>query len=277
MPNKCNPALLVNPFFGAGLIVLALNDHWLKWQYGNWLTGKLSDFAGLLILPFFIAFLFPILKLKASFIGGLAFVCWKLPLSQPFIDLYNLIAPIRLTRVVDLSDLLALLVLPLSHKLLLQIDQQDINASRAIKLGSQLFLLCTCFVFMATSPPLSYYIKPSGDVQIGKTYRIKNGKENMLQNLEKRGFKIVPDSSATKASQDRITYYLIKDVVLEKDTIQQIQIGFFRDLMILNSVTFKNKPQLSDWKKPKRYAKHYQRLIDSKIIEDAKLSPPKQP
>lgn len=270
MYSNRNPSFIVNPFFGIGVIVLILNDHWLKWQYGNWLTGKLSDFAGLLILPLFVAFLFPKLKSKASLISGLFFICWKLPISQPVIDLYNQIAPIPLTRVVDLSDFMALLILPFSQRLLLQLDHQKVNHSRAIKLGSQLVLLCTSFAFMATSPPLSYYIKPSGDVQIGKIYHIKNSKSDVIRNLEKRGFNVTLDSNATKKDRDSISYYLIKNVVLEKDTIPQIQISFFRKVMVVNSVTFKDKTQLSDWKVLKRYAKHYQKLIDSKIIEEVK-------
>lgn len=270
MYSNRNPSFLVNPFFGIGVIVLILNDHWLKWQYGNWLTGKLSDFAGLLILPFFVAFLFPKLRSKAPLISGLFFIYWKLPISQPVIDLYNQLAPIPITRVVDLSDFLALFVLPFSQRLLWQIDHQKANHARAIRLGSQLVLLCTCFAFMATSPPLSYYIKPSGDVQIGKMYRIKNGKATLLQNLERKGFKVSLDSNATNAGAGKVTYYLIKDVVLEKDTIQQLQIGFVKNMMIVNSITFKNKPQLSDWKKLKHYAKHYQKIIDSEIIEEVK-------
>ncbi len=270
MYSNRNPSFIVNPFFGIGIVILLVNDHLLKWQFGNWLTGKLSDFAGVFILPLFVAFLFPKLKSKASLISGLFFVCWKLPISQPLIELYNQIAPIPLTRVVDPSDFLALLILPFSQRLLLQLDHQKVNHSLAIKLGSQLVLLCTCFAFMATSPPLSYYIKPSGDVQLGKVYRIKNGKGTILQNLERKGFKVSLDSNATDAGTGKVTYYLIKDVVLEKDTIQKLQIGFVKNMMIVNSITFKNKPQLSDWKKLKRYAKYYQKIIDSEIIEEIK-------
>jgi hypothetical protein len=51
MKTQRNQDLLFNWIFLSGLILLALNDHLLKWQYSNWLTGKLSDFVGLLILP----------------------------------------------------------------------------------------------------------------------------------------------------------------------------------------------------------------------------------
>jgi hypothetical protein len=56
--------LIFNPYFIGGLSVLMLNDFYLKHEYGNYLTGKLSDFAGLLIFPMFVTFLLPLLKVS---------------------------------------------------------------------------------------------------------------------------------------------------------------------------------------------------------------------
>ena len=50
---------LQNLVFIIGLIVLLTNDHYLKLEYSNWLTGKLSDFIGVLILPMVLTYLFP--------------------------------------------------------------------------------------------------------------------------------------------------------------------------------------------------------------------------
>jgi hypothetical protein len=46
--------LLLHPFALTALGVLLLNDHLLKAQWPGLVTGKLSDFAGLLILPLFL-------------------------------------------------------------------------------------------------------------------------------------------------------------------------------------------------------------------------------
>lgn len=35
----------------ASMLLFGLNDHYLKSAYHNWLTGKLSDFAGLVVFP----------------------------------------------------------------------------------------------------------------------------------------------------------------------------------------------------------------------------------
>jgi hypothetical protein len=42
---------LLNPVVLLALLVLVVNDHFLKEQWGNTLTGKLSDVAGLVFFP----------------------------------------------------------------------------------------------------------------------------------------------------------------------------------------------------------------------------------
>lgn len=36
------------------VVIMALNDHFLKWHYPSWWTGKLSDFAGIFFFPLFL-------------------------------------------------------------------------------------------------------------------------------------------------------------------------------------------------------------------------------
>lgn len=42
---------LLHPVVLASMVVLVINDHLLKHTHPSWLTGKLSDFAGLLFFP----------------------------------------------------------------------------------------------------------------------------------------------------------------------------------------------------------------------------------
>lgn len=46
---------LLHPVAIAAIAVLLLNDHVLKAAYPSWLTGKLSDFAGLVFFPLLVA------------------------------------------------------------------------------------------------------------------------------------------------------------------------------------------------------------------------------
>ena len=46
---------LASPGFVLALVVLVLNDHVLKQAYPGWVTGKLSDVAGLVVAPLLLA------------------------------------------------------------------------------------------------------------------------------------------------------------------------------------------------------------------------------
>ncbi len=56
-----------HPAVLAAVVVLLVNDHWLRWAHPSWLTGKLGDAVWLFFMPFVVA---PLLA-------------WLLPLSWP--------------------------------------------------------------------------------------------------------------------------------------------------------------------------------------------------
>ena len=269
MKTQRNPNLLFNWIFLVGILLLALNDHVFKWQFSNWLTGKLSDFVGLLILPMFIQFVFPRIKNYSIVLCGLFFIFWKLPISENFINLYNQFAIIPITRTVDYTDLIAIAVLPISHLLLKNIDQYRVTKLK-LALNPLLILIPSSFIFMATSPPISYYMKPNGDIHIGKSYKMKATKEVILEKLRQEGYSVKPDTS--KNDLRRVDYYLIENVVLNngKDTIKSIQIGFMGNLLLVNNVNLKGDFKISDWKQLKQYSKHYKKIIKTDIIEELK-------
>jgi hypothetical protein len=98
--------------------LLIVNDHYLKEAYGNWLTGKLSDFAGL--------FAFAVVAQVAwrrlasvrwsafpggVLLAGLFFSWFKSPLSGVALEAVNALSGRSFGRVIDYSDLAALVVL----------------------------------------------------------------------------------------------------------------------------------------------------------------------
>ena len=98
--------------FLAALAVLLLNDFWLKSRYPGLVTGKLSDFAGVAVIALPLLAVFP-RHARAIYLGiAGAFLWWKSPLSASFLALANEVLPYRIGRVVDYTDLVALLVLP---------------------------------------------------------------------------------------------------------------------------------------------------------------------
>ena len=77
---------LLSPWFLLSLGLLILNDHVLKAEFGNPLTGKLSDFAGIFAFTWVGLLLVP--KLRRSVMIGIAltFTLWKLPVSTPWVE-----------------------------------------------------------------------------------------------------------------------------------------------------------------------------------------------
>lgn len=271
----CNKALIYNWIFILGLIILILNDHLLKWEFSNWLTGKLSDFIGLLIFPMFLQFLFPRIGKLSSLVTGLFFIFWKLPVSENFINAYNRIAIIPIVRIVDYSDLIALSILPFAHFFTQNIERFKINNLPNLTLNPLFLLVPASFAFMATSPPISFYMRPNGDIHIGKSYKIKMSREKFLEKLKAEGYAVRLDT-IQRQEFTRNESYLIEDVVLSggKDTIKSIEFGFFgggdKTLLLLKNVNLHGVRKLSDWRELKRYSKHYQKIINSEIIEEVK-------
>jgi|GEM_PF-659835 len=109
-------SLLLHPVFLLSLALLLLNDFYWKYTYGNWFTGKLSDFCGLIVFPVFLKALFPRLSNNAVVIfSTLFFAWWKSPLSTPVIAGFDAFLSISLHRTVDYSDFLAMSVLPIVY------------------------------------------------------------------------------------------------------------------------------------------------------------------
>ncbi len=106
--------LLVSPAFLLSVGLLVLNDHLLKSSNPGWLTGKLSDFAGLFAFAVFWLVVFPQRPRFVLAAIAMIFSFWKSSLSQPLFDAWNGLGVFQIGRTVDYSDLIALAMLPLA-------------------------------------------------------------------------------------------------------------------------------------------------------------------
>lgn len=104
-------ALLAPPVL-ASLALLLANDFALKPAYHNAATGKLSDVAGLFVFMVFWCAVFPRARTAVAVGTAIGFVFWKSPAAQPLIDAWNALGLLPIHRVVDMTDLVALLVVP---------------------------------------------------------------------------------------------------------------------------------------------------------------------
>jgi hypothetical protein len=161
--DKTEIGRLVSFSFLLSLGLLLLNDFFLKQLYGNWFTGKLSDFAGLFAFTFFFITLCPRHRQKIIILVSVVFVYWKSELSQPLIDLLHGLG-IHLDRTLDLTDLIALPMIFLASFIC-----KKISPRQSSRMLSAVLIFVSCFAFMATS-----YAKPVSPEQRVTWQKIKD-------------------------------------------------------------------------------------------------------
>ena len=147
MANPIAVRLLTSPIALAALALLAVNDHYLKAAYHNGLTGKLSDVAGVVLLPFFLKAISGCRNWVAVVVTGLFFTWWKSPYSQGFLDAFNSLGWFHAGRVVDYTDLLALVLLPLAYYALRDAERRPAATPQRLVLSRYaVFPLCLFFL-----------------------------------------------------------------------------------------------------------------------------------
>jgi len=63
--------LLLHPVVVGSMLILAINDHWLKSAWPGWITGKLSDCAGLVFFPVMLGFIADLLAVNRKLLEEL--------------------------------------------------------------------------------------------------------------------------------------------------------------------------------------------------------------
>ncbi|MFN8393715.1 MAG: hypothetical protein U0176_03480 [Bacteroidia bacterium] len=181
--------ILRSYWFILSLSILILNDLVFKNMFHNWVTGKVSDFAGLLAFALFWTAFFPS-KRKWIFMGtAVAFAFWKSPASQFLIDGWNGLEILPLHRVVDGTDLIALLILPLGYRI----------AGRGAELATVpvftiIPALIASFAFVATSYKTDVPLKGSHTFPFHETHSKRDGCDSM--NLAEEKLLILLTNSA---------------------------------------------------------------------------------
>ncbi len=196
--------ILLSPLFLFGLFLLILNDFFLKSYFHNFMTGKISDFAGLFVFPLFFAAFFPQRKLFIYLSTALLFVFWKSPFSQSLIDFWNSFQFFKIGRTIDYTDLSALSVLPLSYfyfKTETQ-KQKTFSLNLAKRILASFVVLLSVFAFTATQ------LVEERSFSMVKDYEVKvnrNDIEDILKKNEKiTNLKIVREADFYPANTENI-------------------------------------------------------------------------
>jgi len=140
--------------------ILLFNDHLLKVLYPSWITGKLSDFAGLFFFPFVISLLMSLALSKSSIskgnlgvisfgLVGVWFILLKtLPLANTFTtNLSSSLLGYRTRYILDPTDLVALLSMIPAYWIWKQ------PTRRQPKYTAYLAFVFASAAVIATSPP----------------------------------------------------------------------------------------------------------------------------
>ncbi len=174
-PLSTSLRCLKHPVTVASVVVLLLNDHLFKAAFPSWVTGKLSDFAGLFFFPFLLAALLAMFlkERRARYAGVLAFVVTAIwfALIKLSPDANRLMEsglswllgyPTRI--VLDPTDLIALVVLWPAWRLWQQQTQQPPLSFRATRF-SYAMLGVAALATVATSPPMD---RPISSIAVGE-------------------------------------------------------------------------------------------------------------
>lgn len=172
--HQRRPHPLTAPEFIVAITLLLANDFLLKPWLANAFTGKLSDFAGLFAFPFFWAAFAPRYRTSIYLGTAVAFTFWKLPASAGLIEAWNAVSPLQVGRVSDLSDLIALTVLPLSWWCSARPREGSERRWRTVVLAG-----ISLFAFAATSR--------SPVIPLDQTFVFEGSQEELLARLKEAG------------------------------------------------------------------------------------------
>jgi len=155
-------ACLVQPASLMAVALLVINDHFLKAAMPSWLTGKLSDFAGLFFFPFVLAAGLSPLRLKARATGAIAVfitgVWFTLMKISPDVNgftkqLFTILTGLPSEIVLDPTDLLALVSLWPAWQLWARVCQEAPRRTHPPRRAEWLILMMASLATLATSCP----------------------------------------------------------------------------------------------------------------------------
>lgn len=281
MKIQRNKSLLLNYIFIFCLFILFLNDHFLKYEFSNLLTGKLSDVTGIIILPLLLTYIFPRLKLHSIWMSAVLFIFWKSGYSEGLIRFYNQYALIPITRVVDYSDVWVLLLLPVPHLIIRRINQWE--SIRIKKIHPAFVLLPAIFTLMATSPPPSfYYTRSNGNFNCAKcSFTVDYTQNEIIQKLRKENIVFDTIYPISKRALERIPgfekndihFYTLNQLIIDQDTLRNLNFSMLslkngRTKVYFNGMNVKE--DISTYKLKRKARKYYNKILFTEIKESLK-------
>lgn len=185
--------LLIQPAFLFSIALLLFNDLSFKYEFHNWVTGKLSDFAGLFALAIFLIAFFPSKRKQVLITVAIFFAWWKSPLASSFIWFCQNKFELPINRVVDYTDLIALIVLPFAYRSSDREERISIYP-KPVLIAVMSFVALFAFCFTSMPRNAMYYQEKEGYVSYYKYFKTIKSQEQVLQALTQKGIFYTLDS-----------------------------------------------------------------------------------
>ena len=273
-----NKNLITNYVFVIGILLLFLNDHIFKFQFSNFFTGKLSDICGIIIFPMLLTFCFPKLRENSVFLVAAIFTFWKSEYSQTLINFYNEYSFIETSRIIDYSDLFVLFLLPIPYIIIK--NTKRLENIQIKKVNPKWIFLPSIFIFLATSPPPTYYYTMNnGNLQCYKcNITVNYSDDHILAKLKENGiefdsikpiyYPIINDSTSN------VKQYFKKELIIEKDTLKNISMTIIslkgdKSKIYFNGMDVSQNLQKND-KLEKKLRKYYKNIVFNEIKQTLK-------
>lgn len=216
---------LGNPVFIAAVLLLIVNDWYLKQTFHNGLTGKLSDFAGLFAFPFLLSALFSRKIKLVYFFTLLFFIVWKSPLMQPVIDGLNG-AGVPIQRTIDYTDYIALISLPLSFY---QFNKPAVYRIRPAILN--MLVVCSLISFIATTMPPGAYTRFN---DINKVYTFDFSKRELVSRINALQLDYVQEFNKYVRDNNKHSYGALYKDTARVDFDRRSNIFYYSSSLIKN-------------------------------------------
>lgn len=178
--EKRQLSLLFHPVFLICLALLLINDHYLKFQWHNAFTGKLSDVAGLVVLTIFLWAIFPARSSGIVMLVAILFTWWKSSLSAGVINFFQDKLHLPVSRTVDYTDLFALAVLPFLYL----VKPGSFEFSPVLRFGKIVVCFVSITAICATSMQPHLFHAETGHMEFDKQYKTRLSEKDIFYKLD---------------------------------------------------------------------------------------------
>lgn len=202
---KHKPVLLLHPLFLCSVLLLLLNDLYLKYAFPSFLTGKLSDITGLLAFTIFFFHFFPTRKISIAVLVAGWFIFWKSPLSDPLIFFLQKQLSLPVSRVKDPSDLFCILIIPFAF--LVQPVHWPTTLWRTLL--SYISGILAFIAFSATTLPRK--LMDDSKVRIDKYITTRLHEQQIINKLEAAGYGPIRETVIYDRTWQDYYYIKLKD------------------------------------------------------------------